>query len=232
MKNLILKSVLFMSLLFLGFSCSDDDDEILEPTISSTTTTANVVKTFTSITVSGDVTSDGGSAITARGVAWGTNPNPTIADNKTEELSDSFTSEISGLTVNTQYYFRVYATNSVGTVYSAEQTFNTLSLAGTTWDFDIRFVSSSGNESGWPAEVIFYADGTTYYDELDSPGVYTATGTWSLDGNELTFDPDSSNTVLGGWSDYVGDVSGNSMTGTWGFTSNPGSQNWTAEIRD
>ena len=36
-----------------------------------------------------------------------------------------FTSAISGLTANTTYYIRAYATNSVGTVYGQEINFST-----------------------------------------------------------------------------------------------------------
>ena len=41
----------------------------------------------------------------------------------------SFTSYISGLTPNTTYHLRAYATNSVGTAYSADSVFNTTSFS-------------------------------------------------------------------------------------------------------
>jgi uncharacterized protein (TIGR02145 family) len=70
-------------------------------------------------TTGGEVISDGGSAITARGVCWGTSVNPTIADNTTNEGSGSgtFTSIITGHSINTTYYVRAYATNDAGTGY-------------------------------------------------------------------------------------------------------------------
>ena len=89
-------------------------------------------KTIESITSSaamtgGDITDDGGGNITARGVCWSTGQSPTIDDNKTNDGSGSgsFTSEISGLDFDTEYYVRAYATNSAGTAYGNELSFTT-----------------------------------------------------------------------------------------------------------
>lgn len=70
----------------------------------------------------GNVISDGGAKITARGVCWSTLPNPTIADNKTIDGVGigGFTSNISGLNSGATYYIRAYATNSNGTAYGNE----------------------------------------------------------------------------------------------------------------
>jgi uncharacterized protein (TIGR02145 family) len=75
----------------------------------------------------GNITSDGDSPITARGVCWSTTNNPTISNSKTNDGTGagSFTSAINGLTANTKYYIRAYATNSAGTAYSNEESFTT-----------------------------------------------------------------------------------------------------------
>jgi uncharacterized protein (TIGR02145 family) len=75
----------------------------------------------------GQITSDGGSAITANGVVWDTSTNPTIAlSTKTTELiSGSFKSSITGLKATTKYYVRAYATNAAGTGYGNELSFTT-----------------------------------------------------------------------------------------------------------
>ena len=68
-----------------------------------------------------------GEAVTARGVCWSTLANPTIADSKTEDGTGtgSFSSSLNGLTPDTTYYLRSYATNAAGTFYGDEQTFAT-----------------------------------------------------------------------------------------------------------
>jgi uncharacterized protein (TIGR02145 family) len=84
--------------------------------------------TPTTASLEGNVTSDGGSPVTARGVVWSTNTNPTISlTSKTSNGSGtgSFSSSLSGLTPSTTYYVRAYATNSAGTGYGNEVTFST-----------------------------------------------------------------------------------------------------------
>jgi len=93
------------------------------------TTTSITDITNTSARSSGNITSDGGSQVTARGVVWGTSPNPTVSlATKTSNGSGigSFASNLDGLNLNTTYYVRAYATNSEGTFYGNELTFKTL----------------------------------------------------------------------------------------------------------
>ena len=91
--------------------------------------TASVLSgiTATSVISGGTITADWGADITARGICWGTSPNPTIATNKTTDGTGngSFTSAITGLLGNTAYYIRAYATNSAGTGYSPQVGFTT-----------------------------------------------------------------------------------------------------------
>lgn len=69
----------------------------------------------------GEILSDGGSFITAKGVCWSTSSNPTIDDNKTVDGAGAgaFTSQLSGLEPQTTYYVRAYATNKDGTGYGS-----------------------------------------------------------------------------------------------------------------
>ncbi len=102
--------------------------EIVVPEV----TTANASNlTMYSALSGGNVTGDGNGIITARGICWSTNSNPTIADNHTSDGSGTgvFESNITGLTPTTQYYARAYATNSAGTAYGNEISFTTLSNA-------------------------------------------------------------------------------------------------------
>jgi len=88
--------------------------------------------TQTTATSGGNVTSDGGSTVTARGVCWSTSQNPAVNDNKTSNGSGtgSFTSNITGLTANTPYYARAYATNGSGTAYGEQKSFTTSAASG------------------------------------------------------------------------------------------------------
>ena len=99
--------------------------EIVLPTV--TTNSVTDIKATTA-TCGGNITSDGNGIVTARGVCWSTNPNPTINDNKTTngEGLGSFTSNLSNLASQTTYYVRAYAINEVGTAYGEEVSFTTL----------------------------------------------------------------------------------------------------------
>jgi len=101
---------------------------IVVPTVTTTTVTSIAQTTATG---GGNVNADGGATVTARGVCWSTSPNPDITNSKTTDGSGtgSFTSSITGLTANTGYYIRAYATNSAGTGYGSHETFATLSAA-------------------------------------------------------------------------------------------------------
>ncbi|MCL2167862.1 MAG: Ig-like domain-containing protein [Lentimicrobiaceae bacterium] len=81
--------------------------------------------TSTTATSGGNVTDHGNSLVTARGVCWSTSQNPTINDQKTIDGSGigNFTSNITGLTSNTNYYVRAYATNEIGTAYGEQLSF-------------------------------------------------------------------------------------------------------------
>jgi hypothetical protein len=83
--------------------------------------------TSTSAISGGNVFSDGGATVTSRGICWDTLPNPTIEDSITidGDGTGSFISNITGLKLNTKYYVRAYATNSVGTAYGEEFSFKT-----------------------------------------------------------------------------------------------------------
>jgi len=105
-----------------------------------TVTTSNITNiTQTTATGGGNVTAQGSSAVTARGVCWNTSSNPTTSDAHTTNGSGtgSFTSNITGLTANTPYYVRAYAMNSTGTAYGNQVSFTTQQgSGGTVTDID------------------------------------------------------------------------------------------------
>ncbi|HPB24742.1 MAG TPA: DUF1566 domain-containing protein [Bacteroidales bacterium] len=108
---------------------------------------------YTSAALGGNITNDGGSSVTARGVCWGNAINPTLSDNFTNNGSGtgSYTSNINGLTPNTTYHVRAFATNIAGTSYGNDIIFTTNALTlltvSTTMVTDITHNSatSGGN---------------------------------------------------------------------------------------
>jgi hypothetical protein len=102
-------------------------------TVAATIPTGITTNTLSSITQNsafcgGSITTDGGSAVTSRGVCWSnTNSSPTTANSKTIDGSGigTFTSSLTSLTPGTTYFVRAYATNAIGTVYGATRTFTT-----------------------------------------------------------------------------------------------------------
>jgi len=100
------------------------------PVVPVVTTTTISDITQTTASCGGSVTNDGGVTVTARGICWGTSTKPTVAGNKTIDGNGvgTFSSVLSNLTLNTTYYVRAYATNSVGTAYGQEISFTTNDL--------------------------------------------------------------------------------------------------------
>lgn len=93
-----------------------------------TVTTHNITNILTTTAQGGGTVTDwGGDSVTARGICWNTTGDPTIADRKTHNGSGlgSFVSVLAGLTPNTLYYIRAYATNAAGTGYGAQVAFTT-----------------------------------------------------------------------------------------------------------
>jgi len=134
-------------ILAISIGC-EKEEEIVLPTI----TTAEVTDiTSTTATSGGNVTDDGNGDITSRGLVWATSTNPTAEDNdgKTIEIpgTGKYTSEITGLTRNTIYYVRAYATNKAGIAYGNELEFTTEgepAAITTTAITDITATSATG----------------------------------------------------------------------------------------
>jgi uncharacterized protein (TIGR02145 family) len=100
--------------------------------LASITTIAVTSITGTTAISGGNITNDGGTLITQRGICYSTSPSPTTANTIIISGSGSgtFTSNLTGLTASTTYYVRAYATNSSGTAYGNEVSFTTTAGGG------------------------------------------------------------------------------------------------------
>ena len=127
------------------------------PVISATTGAYSI--TTSSAISGGTITSDGGASITERGLVWGTSTGSSTFSVTTGTGTGTFTSSITGLTSGITYYIRAFATNSVGTKYGSEITFNTAqavaTLAATTT------VSAIGSTTAVSGGNITYNGGAT-----------------------------------------------------------------------
>ena len=120
-------------------------------TIPTVETTDVLNITSVSATGGGNITTDGGSAITARGVVWGTTSSPMVS--LTTKSSDgngtgSFSSKISPLTNGTTYYVRAYATNVNGTAYGKEFIFKALPSLSNITTNSVSSITASSAVSG------------------------------------------------------------------------------------
>jgi hypothetical protein len=115
------------------------------PSVTSPTSTSI---TGTGATLGGNVTSDGGQAITERGVVVAinsANPAPQIGGSGVTKTTAAgttgvFTTPVAALTAGTTYAFTAYATSAAGTGYSASARFTT--------DTDVTFTGGVGTVTG------------------------------------------------------------------------------------
>ena len=176
----------------MTFSCKKDDCSSAEVPVLTTNPVTNIAGT--SATCGGNITSDGGSEIIARGVCWSTDQEPTIADKKTVEVGGlgNFTSSMTGLSANTDFYSRAYAINTAGVGYGNSLSFSTTELH--------------------------------YVPTLTTTSVSDLTGTTATSGGNIASDGGSPITEKGVcWSEgqdpTINDYTTNNGTGTGSFTS-------------
>ncbi len=110
-----------------NISITSTPNGIVVPTLS---TTAISSITFNSASSGGNISANGGEALTSSGVCWNTTTNPVSTDSHTSDGTSlgSFSSSITGLNSETYYYVRAYATNNTaGAGYGNLLSFWTLS---------------------------------------------------------------------------------------------------------
>jgi len=128
MKN----KIFIIILILLLFACKKAPEtpvatnKIFLPAV----TTAGITELNpTSAVAEGEVTDDGKGTISARGVCFDTQPDPSLSNNMGYTADGTgtgvFESSLTGLIVSTTYYYTAYATNEKGTVYGEVKDFIT-----------------------------------------------------------------------------------------------------------
>ena len=179
--------------------------------VPSLTTSVQNTVTHTSVVLGGNVTANGGETVTERGVVYSNasiNTNPAIGGfGVTKDTNGTgtgvFSEMISGLEAATQYSFRAYATNSVGTTYGVLYSFTT---TGKNWTGNTN--TDWATATNWnPNTIPIASDNITISNVANKPVISSSTGAIA---NDITIDTSSSLTINDGGSLIVsGTVSGN-----------------------
>ena len=172
-----------------GTSYGDPVNFTASPNTPVITTSPVTNITSTSAISGGNITSDGGATITARGICYSTTQNPTILNTIVPYSpgTGSYTSNLTGLLPVTTYFIRAFATNNNGTAYGQQVSFTTLALNvnilfnpdltyGTLTDIDNNsYKTIQIGTQVWMAENLK----TTHYNDGVSIPLVTDATTWT-----------------------------------------------------
>jgi len=168
---------------------------LINPDLPTLTTTSVTDITINTATSGGNITDQGISEVTSRGVCWNTTGIPTLSDSLTTDGAGtgSFTSYLTGLTANTIYFVRAYATNSAGTAYGNEMNFSTshepcpgiptVSYDGQTYNTVLIGTQCWFKENLRTAK---YRNGDTIPNVTDNTAWWSATGAYCWYDNDST----------------------------------------------
>lgn len=174
-----------------GTSYGDEKDFTTQALQKPTVTTASVSQfNFTNATAvgGGEVTSDGGDAVTERGIYFGTSPNPAATGTKLVASSvgtGSFTCTMTGLVAG-NYYVCAFATNGQGTSYGSEKTFSY--NPPPTGAINGIFSVSSGKK-------VYFSRGNLQYRASD--------GRWRFAEHQYDYIGDANSNISSTYSNYI-----------------------------
>jgi len=176
----------------ISISTEDVESQIITVTGNGVSTpvvtTSAVYEIATNSALSGgNVVSDGGNPILAKGICWSVLPNPSTADDHTNDGSGtgSYSSILSPLNADSYYYARAYATYASGTVYGNCVEFATLAETPTSAPSNLSiqvsgdYITLSWNPVlGATSYIILSSDTPNGSFTKDFTGVFNGT-TWT-----------------------------------------------------
>jgi len=187
--------------LTLGNPLTSNDITITAVNLATVATNAAITTNgLTTATWGGDVTADGGATVTEKGICWNTTGTPTLSDSKTTEGSGigAITGNMTSLSTATKYYVRAYATNYDGTNYGSEYDFTTFASAST---FTASYPKSANiTLTGFDVVVNTSAAGKVYFLRLASGATAPTSATVKSTGTEIT--------VAAASTDYTATITG------------------------
>jgi len=189
--------------------------------IISSTTAANLV-TATTAATGGIITNSGASNVTSRGVCYSSTAIiPTIAGTKTIDGSGvgAFISSLNGLTANTTYYIRAYATNAIGTAYGDVKSFSTttatipVGITTTSTSAVTQTTASSGGNINNDGGATISSRGVCWSNTSSNP---TIANTKTINGSGVGVYLSALTTLLPGTTYYVRAYATNSVGTAYG----------------
>lgn len=168
--------------------------EFTTPANALTVTTSSVSSiTETTAKVYGAITATGSAKATVRGVCYGISANPTTSDSLVQRVGTfglaTFVERLTGLTPNTTYHVRAFATNVDGTDYGADVSFITDAVTipvTTTWNkvptTSSTWLSETGKTATWIPEQNGHTGRMIY---VDNEVVYVDSEKYMVDGSDI-----------------------------------------------
>jgi hypothetical protein len=204
MSGKYLSLIIAFSILIFFTSCQKDPENsnaLISDTYSLAVISTDSVTDITHNTAmsGGNITDDGGTEITSKGICWSTSPGPTI--DKSIIVAGTgispFKCSMMGLALGTTYYVRSFATNKAGTAYGNQVTFTTIAT-----------LSIGAHYQGG---IIFYLDTAGMHGLVCADSDQVSFTDWGCAGNAI---PGADATVIGTGLQNTIDITGNCNSST------------------